>query len=253
MEKKQIAAQLYTLREFTQNPADIAGTFAKVRKIGYEAVQISALGPIDDKELVKIAQNEGINICASHDNGKLICEETDKVIEHLLNINCKYTAYPYPHYYPKTANGVIEFARAINKAAIKMKEAGITLCYHNHAIEFQKFDGEFMLDIILREAPQVQGELDTHWVQAGGQDPTKWIEKLSSRQPLLHLKDYAVVGNDRRLAAVGSGNLDWNSIILAGEKAGVQYFIVEQDDCYGVNPFDELKSSYDYLTENFVK
>ena len=48
---KQIAAQLYTVREFTKTEADIAETMKKVRQLGYEAVQCSALGPIEPEAL----------------------------------------------------------------------------------------------------------------------------------------------------------------------------------------------------------
>lgn len=34
---------MYSLREFTQTPSDIAETLAKVKAIGYEAVQISGV------------------------------------------------------------------------------------------------------------------------------------------------------------------------------------------------------------------
>ena len=51
---------------------------------------------------------------------------------------------------------------------------------------------------------------------------------------------------------IGSGNLDWQSIVPAGEAGGVEYFIVEQDECLK-DPFDSLKESLDYITANFVK
>ena len=66
MSNAQIAAQLYTLRDFTKTPADIASTLARVRKIGYESVQLSALGPIDPNELVKILKSEGLSVVATH-------------------------------------------------------------------------------------------------------------------------------------------------------------------------------------------
>ena len=46
MPKPQLAAQLYTIREFTQTAAGFAESMAKVRAIGYTAVQVSAIGPI---------------------------------------------------------------------------------------------------------------------------------------------------------------------------------------------------------------
>jgi len=61
-----LAAQLYTLRDFTKTPADIAKTLARVRKLGYLGVQVSALGPIDPKELAKILNNEGLACVATH-------------------------------------------------------------------------------------------------------------------------------------------------------------------------------------------
>ena len=41
MAESQIAAQLYTLRDFIQTPDDIAKTMKRVKEIGYDAVYIS--------------------------------------------------------------------------------------------------------------------------------------------------------------------------------------------------------------------
>ena len=81
MASTQLAAQLYTLREYTKTPADIAKTFARVRKIGYEAVQASALGPIEAQELAKILKNEGLICCATHTSVEKMTNETQKLID----------------------------------------------------------------------------------------------------------------------------------------------------------------------------
>ena len=57
----------------------------------------------------------------------------------------------------------------------------------------------------------------------------------------------------RRMFSVGSGNLDWKAIIDAGTRCGVEYFIVEQDESYEADPFDELRNSYNYIAENFFE
>jgi sugar phosphate isomerase/epimerase len=46
---------------------------------------------------------------------------------------------------------------------------------------------------------------------------------------------------------VGHGNLDMPAIVNAAETAGCEWFIVEQDDCYGTDPFEALAHSYRYL------
>ena len=86
----------------------------------------------------------------------------------------------------------------------------------------------------------------------GGCDPAEWVAKYPGRQILFHLKDFFPLPFANTMAPVGTGNLNWNKIVAAAEKAGVQWFIVEQDRC-AKDPFECLKDSFDYLTENFVK
>ena len=70
-----IAAQLYTVREFTKTPADIAETIRKVAAIGYEAVQLSALGEHDPAEVRKVCDGEGVTICATHTSYAMMRDE----------------------------------------------------------------------------------------------------------------------------------------------------------------------------------
>ena len=50
-----------------------------------------------------------------------------------------------------------------------------------------------------------------------------------------------------RMAAIGEGNMNYAEIIKACDDADVLYGFVEQDNCYGEDPFDCLKRSYDYF------
>lgn len=253
MKKNQLALQLYTLRDFLKTPAEIAVTLAKVKKIGYDVVQVSGMGAIDEAELVKICKNEGLTICATHENGRMIVEETQKVIDRLHKLNTKYTAYPFPHVIPTNVAETLALAKQLDAAAKAMAAADLGLCYHNHDIEFTKMENNrTMLDLLYADAPALLGEIDTFWVQAGGECPTAWVNKLANRMPLLHLKDMGIVNRERAMRPIGSGNLDWASIIHAGEKGKVEFFIVEQDCCQK-DPFESVADSYRYLTENFVR
>lgn len=252
MKKSQLAAQLYTLRDFMQTPHDFQGSLEKVRKIGYEAVQISGVASLAEKDIVKMCSDLGLSIIATHEPGNDICDNTQKVIDHLKALGCRCTAYPWPHVFSLTHTGAVLFAKKLNAAAEKMAAAGLELSYHNHDIEFARLDGEYLLDIIYREAPALKAELDVFWVAAGGNDPVEWIEKMAGRQTLIHLKEYGVANKGgRQMRAVGDGNLKWDRIIPAAEKAGVKHFIVEQDDCNGKCPFDELERSFRFISEHF--
>lgn len=50
-----------------------------------------------------------------------------------------------------------------------------------------------------------------------------------------------------KMAVVGEGNVDFDAVFTAAEASGTKYMLVEQDDCYGENPFDCLERSYRYL------
>ena len=116
--------------------------------------------------------------------------------------------------------------------AEKLAEVGLGFAYHNHHMEFQKFDGRFAMDILFDgTSPKLTSELDVYWVQYGGASPVAWIDKLAGRLQLLHCKDYAIIEHDPTFAEVGEGNLEWPAIFAAAAKAGTEYLIVEEDTC----------------------
>ena len=255
MKIQQVAVQLYTLRDFTKTPADIAATLKKVRALGYQAVQASALGPIEENELLKMLHGEGLALAATHEDAATILDSPHAVVEKLKKLNCKYTAYPFPRGIDFSAESQIHaLARKLDAAGAVLREAGQVLSYHNHAIEFVKFGDKLVLEMIYDEtSPQnLQAEIDTYWVQYGGGNPVEWCQRLANRLPLLHMKDYKFMReNKHEMAEIGVGNLDWKAIIAAAEKSGCEWFIVEQDYCPG-DPFDSLKASFDYISANLI-
>lgn len=256
MKLSQLACQLYTVRDHLQKPADIAASLLRVRELGYTAVQLSGLGPVDDDELARMLKDAGLTCCASHEPGEALLDHPQHVVERLQKLGCLIAAYPWPGMNPPFASvgEVCDFARRLNATGRALHEAGITFCYHNHHMEFRRVDGRTVLETIYAETdPQfVKAELDTYWVQFGGGDPAAWCRKMRGRLVNLHMKDYAI--NDQNqvvFAEVGSGNLDWPGIIAAADTAGCKWFLVEQDTCPG-NPFDSLKKSYDFVQKNLA-
>jgi sugar phosphate isomerase/epimerase len=48
------------------------------------------------------------------------------------------------------------------------------------------------------------------------------------------------------MAEIGQGNLHWDAIIRASEKAGVKWVLVEQDECQRP-PIESLRLSLEFL------
>jgi len=254
MKSHQIAAQLYTCRDILKTPSDISKTLHRLREVGYTAVQVSGMGPIAEEELVKILEDEGLICCATHEPSVQILDAPQVVIERLKKLNCSFTAYPHP----KDVNfedldAINAWIQRLDASAVALAQAGLTLCYHNHHTEFRKVGGKTILSRIYDEAPHIQGEPDTYWVQYGGGDNVAWCERLQGRLPLIHLKDYRITEkNEPTYCEIGAGNLDFSKIIPAAEKAGCQWFIIEQDECPG-DPVDSLAQSFRYLVKNHCK
>jgi sugar phosphate isomerase/epimerase len=256
MKLSQVALQLYTLRDFCKTAADLAATAHKVRAIGYEAVQISGVGPIPEAELVAILKGEGLAICATHEPSAQILDEPERVIERLRLLGTRLTAYPYPAGIDfNDPEHVTTLLRKLDAAGAKLREAGLVLGYHNHANEFFRPDGgPAVLERIYAEtAPEnVVAELDTYWVQRGGGDVVDWVRRLRGRQPFIHLKDYKVnPAGEGTYCEIGAGTLPFARIIAEAEAGGCEWFIVEQDNCPG-DPFVSIAQSYDYIKSHLV-
>ncbi|MGG1574502.1 sugar phosphate isomerase/epimerase family protein [Fictibacillus sp. NRS-1165] len=161
---------------------------------------------------------------------------------------------------------VMEYIESAETMANRLAAQGIKLYYHNHHIEFEKYDGQFLLDIMKNSTSKLGFELDVHWIHRGGENPIEVIKRFEGRISLIHLKDYRIgriemteedykepskfsqkFTNIIEFAELGKGSLDIKGIIEAGLDSGVQYFLIEQDDTYGRDPFDCLETSANYL------
>ena len=255
MKIEQVAAQLYTLRDYLKTPEDYQESLQKVAEIGYRSVQISGPRPISEREIASLCAEKGLVINSSHENSELVISDPGKIVENLEAFGCRYTAYPSPKGVDLTsAVDVMRMIRGLENAGRVLKEAGKVLTYHNHGDELNLLDGIPVLERIYAESdPELlQGEIDTYWVHVGGASPEAWCARLRDRMPLLHIKD-VILGEDEKpvFGEIGYGILDFKTIIATAEASGCEWFIVEQDKCPG-DPFESLEKSFRYIRDHLV-
>lgn len=246
----EIGAQLYTIREHIQNPKDIAESFKKIADIGYKTVQVSAIGEIEPEALRDIAKSCELKIVVTHTNPDKVLNRIDTVIKEHKIFGCTHIGLGgMPTKYRGNLEGLREFIKDYTVVAKKLNEHGMKLHYHNHAFEYERFASNIAFDVLVNETdPQLWGFiLDMYWVQVAGRNPATQIEALSGRIDVCHFKDMKIVDNKQQTAAVYDGNIDYDEIIAACKKTNVAHAMVEQDDCYGANPFDMLALSYNNL------
>jgi len=228
-----IALQLYTLRNETAR--DFVGTLREVAKIGYAGVEFAGTGGLRPAELKSLLTDLNLRVAGNHTGLDALEGNLNAALDDTQAIGCEFVVCPYlPEERRQNADGYRALAEVLNRAGAACKRRGLQLCYHNHAFEFQRFDGQYALDILYSatDPDLVKGELDTYWIQLGGVDPAGYIRQYAGRCPLIHLKDMAADAQ-RSFAEVGAGTMDWPAIFAAAEEGGARWYIVEQDTCPG--------------------
>ncbi|HEY5586336.1 MAG TPA: sugar phosphate isomerase/epimerase [Ruminiclostridium sp.] len=249
MDKKSIAAQLYTLREFLKTPEDIKKSLGKVKEIGYSAVQVSGIGQIDPFVLKDIVNELDLNICATHTSYERLQQDLKNVIKEHQLWNCRYVGIgSLPKAYSRDREGFTRFAKEASILGRELAENGLKLIYHNHDFEFERHGEATAMDILMSESDsdKLGFEIDTYWVQAGGGSPVSWLKKVAGRIDVVHFKDMALTKGKQTMAEIGEGNLDWESIIDVCREINVKWYAVEQDVC-ARDPFESLEISFKYL------
>ena len=183
-------------------------TLRKVSEIGYHAVEISQIPmtPENVAELDRSRTELGMDIAAlsvmlqvpEGMPGDSLEKDFDKIVQDAKQLDTQLLRIGM---LPLTAltsvDAVIDFAKQANDYATRLREQGIDLYYHNHHVEFAKSGGKYLLDVIADNSPAMGLELDVHWVQRGGLDPVRTIDKYAGRTAMVHLKDYRI-GRCRR-------------------------------------------------------
>lgn len=245
MKKWPIALQVYSVRDDAEK--DFEGTMRQIKAMGYDGVELAGLYGMTAVACKKILDQVGLELVSAHVNLELL--EDDAVLDDYAATGIKFVAIPWLPA-PKNEAELKACIERIRNVGVRCKARGLTLLYHNHDFEFNKIQDAYILDTYYSEisADLLKTELDTCWVNVGGEDPANYVRKYSGRAPVVHLKDfvgqksenmYALIGNDEaksdsvgkfEFRPVGYGVQNFPAILAASEEAGAQWVVVEQDN-----------------------
>ena len=247
MRRDQISLQLYTVREKTAR--DMPGTLRKISEIGYPAVEFAGYGGLAPRDLTAILDDLGLRVSGVHVPLDSWATTPETVLADMKTLGCANAVLPIvPDGRRGDEASVAKLAEDLNRWGEQCRTENIDFSYHNHDFEFAPLGTTTMWDVLVRETdPELVGlELDLYWVKYAGADPETVLRDVSDRVSLLHLKDMAP-DDTRSDLPVGEGTLPWTTLLEAANAAGVEWFIVEQD-----NPRDALedvRTSLRYLHE----
>lgn len=150
------------------------------------------------------------------------------------------------------------FAEKANKCGEQSKAAGVQLYYHSHNFEFQSIDGTTPYEEMLKifDHKLVKVELDVFWLTVAKQDPIAWIRRMAKHMLFLHLKDlkkgtdlgkFSTALPDDAFVELGTGMIDYKTILAETRKLGIKYVIVDQDRTQMADKIASVKMNCDYI------
>lgn len=270
MKKFKVGLQLYSVRDAMEK--DMDATLKAVKEMGYDYVEFAGYFGKSAEEVKAILDKYGLKAISVHQAIDLFEKEGKTAVDYLNTLGVKYCAIPWYHI-NEFINNWDETIEKFKNVSKLLRDGGIKLMYHNHDFEFQKVDGEYVLDKLYSAIPSdvLMPQFDTCWVHYAGENPAEYIKKYNGKIEVLHLKDfvceklgggpvYGLIDEDGnemkkssqeengfKLVPVGSGIQDFPAILESAEEAGVEYVIVEQDTSADRDPLDAAKMSREYL------
>ena len=244
MQKPPISIQLHTVRKEAKK--DLLKTLKEVAASGYVGVEMAGLYGKNPAEMRKMLDDLGLVASSAH-VGLPTAENLKETVETANALGYKMIITNRGPDKFKGPDGVKTVAAELQKAAELLKPHGLRFGYHNHWWEFDVEGGRYKYDLLMEQAPDIFGELDTYWAaNFGAVKVPEVIKKYRSRMPLLHIKDGPLV-KDQPHTAVGAGKMDVTGCIRAADPK-LQWLVVELDSC-ATDMMTAARESYAWLTK----
>lgn len=248
---KSFGLQLWSVRDdLAKDPKEVLKQLASY---GYKQIESFEGGKgmfwgMSNTEFKAEMDKLGMKIISSHCD---INKDFEKKAADAAAIGMKYLICPYkgPQ---KDLDAFKKFADEFNQKGEICKKNGIRFAYHNHDYSFAAMNGEMPQDIMMKNTDPklVDFEMDMYWVVAAGQDIDAWLKKYPNRFRLCHVKDRKknAPSTDKDASCdLGTGSINYPKILQAAKKAGVQYFIVEQEKWDGTTPLKAAATDAKYM------
>ena len=246
---RPIGLQMYTVRE--QAERDLPGVLQAISKIGYQEVELYwNLYSRPAAELRKMLADHGLRAPSGH----LDYEGFTGKLDYARALGLTYVVCPMlPKSLWDSVDGFKRAADQFNTWGEKALQSGMRFGFHNHNYEFRRFGNTTGFDTIVAETDPniVWLELDCYWVTQAGHDPAELLKRHANRVRMIHVKDrkpgfppsQTLDASAEHFTEVGTGTINWKSVLAAAQKAGVEHYFVEQDSGER-SPLESVAISY---------
>ena len=265
--KYKMGLQLYTVRDAMEK--DPGGTLKQVSALGYEDLELYGYDGdagtfygfkasdfkkmLEDVELSTSSCHYGLPAFFDSPEDELM-RYVDQCLEGAHAIGHDYITWPWLDPKDRNLDGFKKLSEKLNKIGERVVKGGLKFAYHNHGFEFEDHDGQIGYDIIIGETdPElVKLQLDLYWVAHDSKiSANEWIDKQPGRFVMWHIKDMHKESRD--YTELGNGSIDFLPILPEAEKAGLEYYYLEQGSNFAVNSMQSIADSAAYFKKHLKK
>ena len=257
LNKGRIGIQLYSVKD--ELDKDFLGTLKKLSDIGYS--QVEPYGFRGEKffnytmkELSLIVKDMGMTISGTHTGSGILPEDINakewdfwkKCASYIKSGGGKWAVQAgFPG--AKSIDDLKRIAAHFNRVGEVCKKGGVKFAFHNHHAEFEKIEGEIILDFLIKNTnPKlVSFQLDMGHTVNGGGDCLRYLRDYPGRIPLWHASDFDA--SARKYTEVGKGSVPYPAMFELAKSSGLEQLTVEQET--EGNIFSSCKVDFDYLKQ----
>jgi len=219
---------------------DLPGTLKMMKDMGYSQIEMCSpkgyadigFGPLakmKTSDLRKTIEDAGMGCISCHYGfGELADDKINESIDFAKEMGLTQMICS-TFWLPKTAtlSDYQASADKLNKAAAKIKQAGMQTGFHNHEFEFAKLDDQLIYDALMNrfDPNLVKMQFQTEVINLGYKAST-YFNKYPGRFISSHLSDWTA---DKKEVPIGQGVIDWKEFFAAAKTGGVKNFFVEMD------------------------
>lgn len=230
--KAKLGIQLWSVKKAFK--ADYKKTLKRIADLGFAGVEFAGFNDVLAQDMKACLDKNNLIALGSHTATDLLTDKLDEVIAYNKIIGNKNVICPF--YQIESKEDIEKMIALFTPIAKKLEDNGLCFGYHNHAHEFQVFDGEYALDIFFNALPTIKPEIDTYWVFNAGKSPVDYCKKYVGRCELIHLKD----GTSTTATPIGAGEMDIQSIINLADEIKVKWVVIE-DETIDPEEFDAVE------------
>lgn len=259
--------QLFSIRDAIA--ADLQGSLAKVAGAGFEDVETYGFDPKNGTyyghktaDFKSILEDHGLTASSGHygfsdyfdQSRDKMSAYVDACIGAAKTLGKSYITWPWLAPEQRSIDQFKRLSLKLNQIGEQVTKAGLGFAYHNHNFEFIEQDGEIGYDIIIKETDPalVKLQMDLYWVHnASKLTPSEWIAKQPGRFVMWHIKD--MDKQTRDYTEVGNGSIDFTQTLPLAERAGVEFYYLEQGGNYAQNSIQSMIDSASYFKQNLKK